>query len=225
MSQAIQNIFNRIAPNYDKLNRVLSFNTDKGWRKKAIEQLKDRPYPLILDLCAGTLDLSIELSQTYPNSQIIAVDFSLPMLESGRQKIPDKTHIPLFCGDGHRLPFQDDYFDSIICGFGIRNLDQKEQAVQEIRRVLKPGGRLVVLEFFKPSGILSKAFYQSYGRYVIPTLGGILGQDKAAYQYLQDSIQSFFSIQEYLDFLKKHGFQKTKSGALSGGVVHWLWAE
>lgn len=220
MSKAVQKLFTEIAPKYDFLNHCLSLTIDRRWRDKALARLEGRKLNRILDLCAGTLDLSQGLLKTFPQCQVVAVDFSLAMLESGRSKVNEAGRCQLLCADGHSLPLQNESFDAVVCGFGIRNLECRQRAVEEIRRVLRPGGTLLVLEFFRPEKGLAKAFYQTYGRFVIPKLGGLISKNPEAYQYLQDSIQRFFSIGEYESLLCENGFAQVQSQKLSGGIAH-----
>lgn len=225
MSKAVQKLFTEIAPKYDFLNHCLSLSIDRRWREAALSRLGGTEVNRALDLCAGTLDLSQGLVKHFPKAQVISLDFSLAMLESGRPKVKGEERCHLLCADGHNLPFADQCFDLVVCGFGIRNLECRERAAQEISRVLKPGGRLLVLEFFRPEKGLARAFYQTYGKFVIPKLGGFISKNPQAYQYLQDSIQKFFSIDEYENFLKTHGFSEILSRKLSGGIAHELLAK
>lgn len=220
MSRQVQEIFASIAPSYDFLNHFMSLSIDKKWREKALAKLKPKLQGPILDLCAGTLDLTQRLQEIFPNNLIVSVDFTLPMLEHGRNKLLKGRANQLICGDGHHLPLVNESMDAVICAFGIRNLEQRQQAIQEIYRVLKPGGQLVVLEFFRPSNFLSKLFYQSYGKFIIPCLGGFFSKNREAYRYLQNSILEFFSIEEYEDFLTDHHFESINSTALSSGIAY-----
>ncbi len=224
MSKAVQKLFTEIAPKYDFLNHCLSLTIDRRWRDRAVGRLKGQKLTRILDLCAGTLDLSQGLLEEFPRAQVVAVDFSLAMLESGRQKVATSMACHLLCADGHSLPLLDESFDAVVCGFGIRNLECRQRAIEEIHRVLKPGGHLLILEFFRPEGGLAKAFYQTYGRFVIPKLGGLISKNPEAYQYLQDSIQRFYSIYEYQALLRDNGFSDVETQKLSGGIAHEILA-
>jgi len=163
--------------------------------------------------------------ESLPDAQVIALDFAMPMLEKGKDKIKNSPRAFRICGDGHQLPFASESFDAVVCGFGIRNLEKRELAAAEIRRVLKPGGRLVVLEFFRPQKLIPQLFYHTYGKFILPRVGGVISKNRAAYQYLQDSIQNFLSEKEYCGMLRSHGFHKTQSRALSGGISHLVVAQ
>jgi demethylmenaquinone methyltransferase/2-methoxy-6-polyprenyl-1,4-benzoquinol methylase len=225
MAKAVQNLFNEIAPRYDFLNHFLSFNIDAKWRDQALSQLEESRCHQVLDLCAGTLDLTQRLLEILPMAQVTALDFSRPMLEAGRKKIGDSKRCRLLCADAHHLPLSDASYDALVCAFGIRNLEHREQAGREISRILKPGGVLVVLEFFRPKKFFPKLFYKTYGKHVIPKVGGMISKNKKAYQYLQDSIQNFFSIDEYEELLKRFGFGDIRSKSLSGGIAHEVFAK
>lgn len=220
MAKAVQRLFSSIAPKYDFLNHFMSFNVDRRWRAKALAPLKGLALQRVLDLCAGTLDFSLSLEERFPGAQIFAADFALPMLEQGRRKLKAQDAVQLVCADGHHLPFADRSFEAVVCAFGVRNLEKRSRAAGEIRRVLKIGYPLVVLDFFRPEKTIPKLFYQTYGKFMIPLLGGLLSKNRGAYQYLQDSIQKFLTIGEYEDLLKQFGFKEIRSTALSGGIAH-----
>ena len=224
MSKEIQALFTSIAPSYDFLNHVLSLSVDKRWRTHAVASLGKKTLKRILDLCAGTLDLSQKISESFPKSEVYAVDFALAMLREGEKKIRKSARIERICADGHCLPFPAESFEAVLCAFGIRNLENREQAAQEIHRVLVPGGKLVVLEFFRPTGSFSKVFHQTYGKHVLPRVGGLVSKNREAYEYLQNSIQGFFSVEEYCEFLKEHGFGEVQTKTLSGGIAHRVMA-
>lgn len=220
MSKEIQELFTSIAPSYDFLNHFLSLSVDRRWRTHAVASLGKKAPRRILDLCAGTLDLSQKVADTFPKSEVIAVDFALAMLRAGEKKIAKDGRIRRICADGHSLPFPDGSFDAALCAFGIRNLEVREQAAREIQRVLVPGSRLVVLEFFRPTGSFSKVFHQTYGKHILPRVGGLVSKNREAYEYLQNSIQNFFSVDEYCAFLESFGFKDIEAKRLSGGIAH-----
>ena len=225
MSKEVQELFTSIAPSYDFLNHFLSLSIDKRWRDHAIAGIGPKAPARILDLCAGTLDLTQKAAEEFPDSEVIAIDFALAMLKEGEKKIEGLEKVLRICADGHRLPIQSESCDALLCAFGVRNLEERETAAGEMRRALKPGGRLVVLEFFRPSQTFAKLFHMTYGKHVLPRLGGAISKNREAYEYLQSSIQKFFSIDEYCRFLESHGFKNCRTKALSGGIAHRVIAD
>lgn len=211
MSEQIKQLFNTISPRYDFLNHLLSFQIDKSWRRKTIQAISpDKNKPLLaLDLCAGTLDLSIAFLKKYPKSKVIALDFSYSMLIQGLKKIPPelKNRIHIVCGDGLKLPFKPNLFDVVFCAYGMRNLDHQTQGLEQIRKVLKPNGRLLVLDFFRPRHCITQLFHASYGKFWLPFMGGLLTGNRKAYTHLYQSIQNFYTLDEYKELLNKNGFK------------------
>lgn len=224
--QAVKHLFSNISGKYDLLNRVLSFGTDQRWRRKGVALLPHGPDIKILDMASGTLDLAIDYLQAGPGS-VYAIDIALPMLLTGRNKIsPLLDHrLHLTCGDCMKLPYPDHFFDGAMCAWGVRNFSDCEENLKELHRVLKPAGKLLVIEFFKPSRPFSKLFYKTYGRYVIPAIGKWISGDPQAYQYLQDSIQSFCTRKEYEELLNQYHFTHLKSEELTGGISTLLFFE
>lgn len=219
--ESIQAMFSRVAPRYDFLNRFLSGGQDTRWRKRAVRRIPDcNGEPAVLDLCAGTLDFSLETRKQFPDASIHASDFCLDMLKIGKPKLLPQNGTQLSCADALALPYKDASFDAVLCGFGVRNLASLEDGLKEIFRVLRPGGRALVLEFFRPEKAVEKLFYATYGRFVIPALGGLLSGDKEAYRYLNRSVSQFCSVEEYRALLEKTGFQKTSQRAMSFGVAY-----
>src|SRR3989338_7677989 len=165
----VQKLFSNISGTYDLLNRVLSFGRDQTWRKKATALLPHGKNVRILDLACGTLDMALQYARQ-GDGEIFGVDFALPMLATGRAKIsPTRAgRINLVCGNGERLPFPDQFFDAAMCAWGVRNFSDLPLALSEIRRVLKPGGKFLVLEFFKPKKMVTKIFSKTYGKNVMP---------------------------------------------------------
>ncbi|HKY64542.1 MAG TPA: ubiquinone/menaquinone biosynthesis methyltransferase [bacterium] len=222
MSKEIQQLFTQIAPSYDFLNHFLSFSVDKRWRDKVVAALGKEAPGRVLDLCAGTLDLTQKILKKFPKTEVFAADFAVAMLEEGRGKVRGLAKAHRIGADGHRLPFAERSFDAVVCAFGIRNLEEREKAAGEIRRVMKPGAKLVVLEFFRPERLFSKLFYRTYGKYVLPRIGGAVSRHRKAYEYLQNSIQHFLSVEEYSRLLLDHGFTRPEVLPLSGGIAHRL---
>lgn len=197
-------MFDEIAPAYDKLNHLFTANRDQRWRKEIVLYVKSKGLEAdyILDLASGTGDLTKELINLNPDI-IIAADISEKMLEVQRNKI-NYPGLSLVCADAENLPFDDNYFDIITIGFGIRNFENLGKSLSEIKRVLKPEGLLVILEIFKSSGIVSKVFNIYFGK-IMPYLGNKISHSKA-YTYLFRSVDTFFTIKEFLEFCRKKGF-------------------
>ena len=221
MSESIRNLFTEISPTYDRLNHLLSFNIDKRWRRKTIEEIRNRKTPLkALDLCAGTLDLSREFLRQFPTSNVQAVDFSQGMLDQGMKKLSpeEREKIQTICADALSLPFPDGTFDVVFCGYGFRNLDNQETALHEIRRVLKPGGQLLILEFFKPTNWFTKLFHSTYGHFMLPTVGGLISRQSHAYRYLHESISRFYTLNECKIMFNNHMFKSLNHKNFFNGV-------
>lgn len=186
----VRAMFDDLAPRYDLANRLLSLGLDQGWRRQAVKALGDRAQGDVLDLCAGTLDLTVMLLKAGAR-QVWAVDFSEQMLAAGQSKLPPGAPVRLVAADARTLPLPDDSVDAIVCGFGLRNVPEPARAVAECARVLRPGGRLVVLDFFRPVTVTSRALQASYNRVVVPVVGGVVTGFGAAYRYLAGSIDAF----------------------------------
>jgi ubiquinone/menaquinone biosynthesis methyltransferase len=207
-------MFDRIARRYDTVNRAMTAGIDGRWRKKAIEALEGAPPGPALDLCAGTMDLAALLAKKN-GRRIVAADFSREMLALGKKKAPT---VEAVVADATALPFRDDEFAQVICGFGMRNLQDVERGVREVRRVLKPGGVFVTLELFRPRGRVSRAFYDVYSKHVLPLVGGALSGDRGAYEYLVRSIEGFLTREDYEALLRDAGFASVRSTPLTFGV-------
>jgi len=214
-------MFNRIAPRYDFLNRLLSGGIDQVWRKKTISIVVDDDPDRILDIATGTADLAI-LAAREPSRIIVGVDISEEMLELGRQKIADRgllDRIQLTKGDAEKLPFSDNQFDAAMVAFGVRNFENLRIGLQEISRVLKSGGQLVVLEFSQPTSFPVKQMYGFYGRYILPLIGRVVSGDSGAYTYLPDSISRFPDGKDFLRELSASGFSHVRQRRLTFGVA------
>jgi ubiquinone/menaquinone biosynthesis methyltransferase len=213
MSRSVQTMFDGIAPTYDALNRVLSLGIDQSWRRRAVAALGDVRGRPVLDVCAGTLDLSALLAEA--GAAVVATDFSQPMLLRGVQK----TGLPAVRADALALPFADGRFSAAICGFGLRNLDDAAAGLREMRRVLGRGGRLVVLDFFRPKRLITRAVQTLYNQQVLPLVGGVVSGDRSAYRYLAQSIERFATRDDVERSCRAAGFSGARGEDLTLGVA------
>jgi len=217
----VSRMFNRIAPYYDLLNRVLSLGIDTVWRRKAIEQLAGDSPRLVLDVATGTADLAIESARRLQPDKVIGIDISTQMLDIGRHKIKQRgldTVIELQEGDSEHLPFADGTFDAITVAFGVRNFENMEKGLREMQRVLKKDGRLIVLEFSKPRIFPFKQVFNSYFKYILPTIGRLTSKDPKAYRYLYESVQAFPDGNDFLSVLQQTGYKKSQCIPLTLGI-------
>jgi len=218
--EQVENMFDSIAGKYDFLNRLLSFRIDVLWRKKVVALLKPSKPQFILDVATGTADLAITLSSLKP-AKIIGLDLSQNMLDIGQQKINQKglsTIIELVKGDSEKLSFPDNTFDAVTVAFGVRNFEHLEKGLQEIYRVLKPGGQFIILEFSKVKTFPVKQFYHLYFSYITPMVGKLFSKDSKAYTYLPNSVQVFPQGEEMCVILQTIGFKNPTCNALSFGI-------
>ena len=217
----VAQMFNSIAFRYDFLNRFLSAGIDKGWRKKAINQLKDLNPKLILDVATGTGDVAIMTYHQLHPEKIIGIDISEGMLEFGNKKLANlqlNKVIELQKGDSETIQFEGNHFDAVTVAFGVRNFQHLEKGLAEMQRVLKTGCKLVVLEFSKPTFAPVRAFYKFYMNVIGPSISKLFGSNKAAYQYLNDSVQAFPEGQTFLNLMNEAGFTQTYLIKLSLGI-------
>ena len=213
-------MFDRIAFRYDLMNHLLSFGIDVSWRKKMVKALRPLQPKLILDVATGTADVALQASSLQAD-KIIGVDISDEMLELGRKKIAGRNlqnKITLQYADSENLPFENNKFDAATVAFGVRNFEHLEKGIEEVYRVLKPGGIFVVLEFSKPKHFPFKQLYQFYFTHVCPLLGKWITRDKQAYEYLFRSVQVFPEGKNFLKILERSGFEKLQCKPLSFGI-------
>ncbi|MFY0599109.1 MAG: bifunctional demethylmenaquinone methyltransferase/2-methoxy-6-polyprenyl-1,4-benzoquinol methylase UbiE [Cyclobacteriaceae bacterium] len=218
--EQVATMFDNISSNYDFLNHFLSLGIDILWRKKAIKQLKEIQPKLILDIATGTGDFAIEALALKPN-KVVGVDISEGMLEVGRKKMKKKKidHIiEMHSGDSEGLLFPDNNFDAVIVAFGVRNFENLEKGLADMYRVLKEGGKVVILEFSKPRTFPFKQLYQFYFKWILPKVGKVISNDNAAYTYLPESVQEFPDGQNFLDILEKIGFKNTQCKPQTLGI-------
>ena len=220
-AEQVRRIFSEIAPRYDLLNHVLSLNIGRRWRGKAVGELgwEKRPDGTYLDACAGTFDLSLELTRR-PGfvGHVMAADFAQPMLVQGRDKL-DGTPVSPVCGDTLQLPFPDASFDGASVGFGVRNLADLERGLAEMRRVLRPGARLVILEFTVPTNVVMKACYMLYFTRILPIVGRLVSGHPWAYTYLPESVKEFPTPDGLAALMRGAGFLDVRWKTLSGGIA------
>ena len=219
--EQVAKMFDTISTKYDNLNRVISFGIDVKWRKKILKMVAETNPTTILDIATGTGDLAILLAETNAE-KIIGLDISAGMLEVGKQKIAHKnlTHkIEMVLGDSEKIPFEDNSFDAITVGFGIRNFEDLEKGLSEILRVLKPNGIFVILETSIPEKFPFKQGYKIYTKNILPIIGKLFSKDKVAYQYLCDSASIFPYGEKLNNILQKIGFINIKHLPQTFGVA------
>jgi demethylmenaquinone methyltransferase / 2-methoxy-6-polyprenyl-1,4-benzoquinol methylase len=219
----VSRMFNNIARYYDFLNHFLSLGIDISWRKKAVKHLQDKPYLTILDIATGTADVALMIADRVDTQKIIGIDIAQEMLEVGKKKVSkaEKSHIiELELGDSEDLRFESDYADAVTVAFGVRNFENIEKGLIEIRRVLKPDGKLVILEFSKPTIFPFKQLYHGYFRFVLPLIGRITSKDPKAYKYLYESVQAFPGGKDFLNVLERLDYKNVKFYSLTLGICN-----
>ncbi len=223
--QQVARMFDSISGRYDFLNHFLSLGIDILWRKKAIALLRDLQPKIILDVATGTGDFSIEALSLKPE-KIIGVDISEGMLEVGRQKMRTRkidSIIELRLGDSENLPFTDNFFDAVIVAFGVRNFEDMKGGLTEMLRVVKPGGKVIVLEFSRPSKFPMKQLYSVYFTTILPLIGRWVSRDQAAYRYLPESVQAFPDGKDFVKILSDIGYKNPQCNPLTFGISSLYW--
>ncbi len=217
----VAQMFDAIAGRYDMLNHVLSFGIDRYWRRQAIDELREVRPLRVLDVATGTGDLAIGASNVIP-ATVVGVDISEEMLQVGREKVRRKgleEKITLQYGDSEALPFKDGAFGAVTVAFGVRNFEDLQRGLSEIRRVLKPGGKVVILEFSHPRAFPIKQFYSFYSRHVLPRVGAAVSGDTGAYRYLPESVAEFPDGDDFLERLHRAGFTDCEWRPLTFGIA------
>lgn len=220
----VQGLFSRIAGVYDLLNRILSFGLDAMWRNRLAEAVL--PFPRkstarILDMAAGTLEVSLALAKRYPQRSVLALDFCRPMLQRGIPKLnrlKTKNVLPLV-GDGRRLPLPDASVDAVTIAFGLRNIRPREEAYAEALRVLVPGGKLCVLEFGSAQDRILFGLYNFYLAHILPVVGQLIARNKGAYRYLADTVAEYPGAAVLADEMRAAGFTGVRHEVFTAGIV------
>ncbi len=227
-----QKIFTEVPPKYDLLNRVLTLNLDEGWRKKTAGEIFKNNPGTILDLCCGTADLTMHLAErSDENTRIYGLDFSHTMLERAKEKVAvfGDGKVQLVQGDAGNMPFESNFFDSVGISFGFRNLTFQNPDAQlhisEIYRVLKPGGRFVIVETSQPSNPVIRFFYHLYHKLITAPIGGLISGNREAYKYLAYSANNYYSLSQLSKLLENAGFRKTQGIPLMLGAAAIMIAE
>lgn len=224
----VTTMFDKIAPYYDFLNKILSAGVDGFWRRKAIASLTGVGTDNWLDIATGTADLAIESAIQFKPKAIIGMDISPNMLEIGRKKIENKaltSIITLEVGDSEALRFSDGSFDVVTASFGVRNFENLQKGLSEMFRVLKNGGKVMILEFSRPTRFPIKNLFQIYFKYLLPVIGRIKSKDQKAYTYLYESVQSFPDYERFASILQDTGFIKVTFKPLTFGICTIYLAE
>lgn len=219
--EQVSKMFDNIAPKYDLLNRVLSLGIDTIWRKKMIAKLENLQPKKVLDVATGTADVALEIHKQLKSEKITGVDISHEMLEVGRDKIAKKglsDTITLDLGDSENLPYDNESYDAITAAFGVRNFENLEKGLAEMYRVIRPGGKIVILEFSRPTMFPFKQLYNFYFKNILPTIGKLTSKDNRAYTYLYESVQVFPDGENFLKVLDKTGFKNNELERLTLGI-------
>jgi demethylmenaquinone methyltransferase/2-methoxy-6-polyprenyl-1,4-benzoquinol methylase len=215
-------MFNAISPKYDALNRILSAGIDQSWRRKTLREIRATGALNVLDVATGTADLALALAKGIPGSKVVGVDISSGMLEVGRSKVRAKDlegRVRLDLGDGEQLPYEESSFGAVTVAFGVRNFENLEQGLRDMRRVLEPGGTLAVLEFSQPTAWPLRSLYLFYFKNILPRIGRMVSKDASAYTYLPNSVQAFPYGEAFAAKLREAGFQSVRVRPLTFGIA------
>lgn len=220
--QFVRAKFASISGKYDLLNSLLSLQIDRYWRWRTTRLLRDFPEGWVLDLCAGTLPLALELTRQAQARRVLAVDFCEDMLRAGAKVLPEddrRKRIFPVCGDGEVIPAPSENFWGCTVAFGVRNLSRTLEGLREMHRILRPSGKLLILEFSRPTNPIIKPIYTFYLHKILPAIAGLISGDKEAYQYLASSIAAFYEPEELLALMRQAGFAKVERMPLTFGIV------
>ena len=220
--EEVRDMFDNIAPTYDKLNHILSFSIDKMWRRRVVRLVR-RLKPLrVMDLATGTGDLAIKMAKRIPEARIMGVDLSEKMLAVAAEKVRRQgldDHIALYQGDAEQLDVADGVLDVVTVAFGVRNFGNLEVGLREIWRSLRSGGHIVILEFSTPSNPIVRKLYEFYSNHIMKPVGGMLSKDQKAYDYLPDSIVEFPAPDKFIELLQSVGFEECRRRSQSCGIA------
>ncbi|MBQ2783755.1 MAG: bifunctional demethylmenaquinone methyltransferase/2-methoxy-6-polyprenyl-1,4-benzoquinol methylase UbiE [Alistipes sp.] len=222
--EQVEQMFDNIAPTYDRLNHILSFNIDKLWRRRVVRILRKSNPDMVMDMATGTGDLAIAMARRIKDVRILGIDLSEEMLAVARQKIESEgvsDSIEVKKGDAENLTFVDsETMDAATVAFGVRNFENLEKGLAEIYRTLRTGGKLIVLEFSIPRNPLVRWVYAQYSHRLLPRIGAMLSKDRQAYDYLPDSVEEFPSPERFAEILRGVGFSDIKARSQSFGIAH-----
>lgn len=219
--EQVAEMFDNIAADYDFLNHFLSLGIDILWRRKAIRKLRPYQPKVILDVATGTGDFAIESLKLNPE-RIVGVDISSQMIAVGNEKLKNKKlhpRVQLQLGDSENLPFEDHTFDAVTVAFGVRNFENLKRGLTEMLRVLKPGGKIAIIEFSQPTGTPFKQLYKLYFRHILPQLGKMVSKDSRAYTYLPESVDAFPYGRAFLDIMEDAGYTNVSVVSLTQGIA------
>lgn len=222
--EQVEIMFDNIAPTYDKLNHIMSLNIDRVWRRRVMRIVRRAKAHKIMDVATGTGDLAIAMAKRVDRTQILGVDLSEEMLAVARRKVEKQgleERIMLAKGDAENLDMvSSESIDAATVAFGVRNFENIERGLSEIYRTLKPGGKLVVLEFSMPKNRLVRWVYSQYAHRLLPRIGGMISKDKKAYTYLPDSVEEFPAPERFAEILHGVGFKSVKTRSQSFGIAY-----
>lgn len=222
--EQVEEMFDNIAPTYDRLNHIMSLNIDRVWRRRVMRIVRRAKAQKIMDVATGTADLAIAMAKRIDNTQILGIDLSEEMLAVARRKVEKlglNERITLEKGDAENLSMvSNESIDAATVAFGVRNFENIERGISEIYRTIKPGGKLIVLEFSMPKNSIVRWIYRQYAHRLLPRIGGMISKDKEAYTYLPDSVEEFPAPERFADMLKAAGFKSVKLRSQSFGIAY-----
>lgn len=220
--EQVAGMFNDIAGKYDFLNHALSMGIDKGWRKKAIESIADLSPERILDIATGTGDLALAAATRFPQAQVTGLDIASQMLEVGRGKVRERHlegRILMELGDSEQIAHNEGSFDAVLCAYGTRNFQDLVKGLEEMYRVLRPGGKVAILEFSHPRAFPVKQLFGFYFKYILPVFGRLISRHSSAYTYLPESVLAFPEGEDFCKILRQCGFSDVSARPLSFGIT------